>query len=1389
MNVKDLLQTLAKLDVKLSLDNDSLKINAAKGVLTSTLQEKLKHHKSEILAMLQRKNLEDSEPELSVIVPDVVHQYEPFPLSDLQLGFYLADDPYMEFHVRPHYYLENDRENLDIVRYEAAWNKALLRHRKEINIVNAAMQLQMLRETPSIQCQVRDFRHLDRQAAERELLQVRAQNMRRELPLDRWPWFDVIISLWSEGQFEKARIHYNHNNFFIDGFAMGQLLNEVEAYYQQPDLTLPVLTLSYRDAMLALDALAHSESGEKARRYWFERLADLPPPPPLPQKSGMERRCRSRLNRREQILSAESWKGFKGNAARYGITPTNAVIAAYAEILSAWSHSRHFILSHMVTRRFAEMHPEIQKILGNFASLYPLEIDLREQAPFYQQALQVQTQVMRDIRHLQYGGMQVMQEFNRLKGGFGTAPVPFVVGSVLFSEGYKKSDFSCLETSQTMLDHQFWELSDGRYYYVWDLLEDFFPQGLIDSMWQAFSLLLSNLAHDQSLWEQPKLNLLPEATLQPRWQRNQTQAPLPEGLLHDALQLRADKEAERTAVIASDASLNYGQLDVWSRAVASELIAQQIRQGDLVAVVADRGLTILPAVMGILRARAAYVPVDPALPQERLHYLLNNSGATLILTQRHYVESLRWPEQMKVFCLEDFQALSVDAIACRGTAEDLAYVIYTSGSTGRPKGVMIDHRGAMNTIVDINQRFSIGSEDKIFAVSSFSFDLSVYDIFGSVAAGATLIYPNPAAALNPAHWLDLMLRETVTIWNSVPALMSLLVDSALRQNICLPALRVVLLSGDKIPLDLPNSIRRIAPNAKIFSLGGATEASIWSIYYPINEVDPAWVTIPYGFPMLNQRWHILDDAGRPTPTWVPGELYIAGDGLALGYWRDTQKTANSFVTNPENGERLYRTGDLGRYWPDGCIEFLGRVDFQVKIRGHRVELGEIEAALLEHPAVKENVVTAQIVAGKNVQQLVAYIVLHDAHVGIETLQSFLQKKLPAYMLPTAWCFLDALPVTANGKLDRKHLPAIDVMTDTATTKPRTYTAPNNAQEQGLADIWSQVLALPQIGVEDDFFEIGGQSFDAVRIFAMIKETYGVALSLGDIWQARTVRALALRIHDGGASKSRYKFLVDIKTMGEGEPLFLVHPAGGHIVGYFELAALISCPVYGFQAGGLNKPDADSASIIEMAADYITELKAKQKKGPYRLGGWSSGAIIAFEMAAQLERQGEVVECLLMLDGPAPVAHSDLNDNKLLHWFLEDLALDLPLDALSETDLSLFPEDQQLSHAIECVAADHNVLLEVDQLLPILRVFKNVVKAGSAYQPPQIKTPLMVVRVEDNVVSEFSTHPHCERTDWGWGLFSSGHVHTVTVPGTHHNFLTQVYVNAVADFINKSLSQN
>jgi epothilone synthetase B len=540
------------------------------------------------------------------------------------------------------------------------------------------------------------------------------------------------------------------------------------------------------------------------------------------------------------------------------------------------------------------------------------------------------------------------------------------------------------------LDHQVWEDEDGSLVLMWDSVEDLFPPGLLDDMFDAYVRFLGQLAHDETAWQRRRrAEHVPPGQLAQRAAVNATDADIPDDTLVSLFLRQAAERPGSPAVITSGRTLTYEQIRRRARQLGRTLRAGGVTPGTLVAVVMDKGWEQVVAVLGIQLAGAAYLPVDPCLPAQRRDYLLGHGEVRIAVTQPWLDSSLDWPSGIRRQSVtddadDDDDSGNDDQPAPAPGPRDLSHVIYTSGSTGQPKGVMIEHRSVVNRIADVNRRLGAGPRDRVLALTALHHDLSVYDIFGALAAGAAMVIPDSDRLRDPEHWAGIANTGGVTIWNSVPAFLQMLVEyleaRADRPELLPQFLRSVVLAGDWIPVTLPERLRRLAPEVQFIASGGPTETTIWDIWNPVQDLDPARPSIPYGRPMDNTRYHVLNRLLEPCPVWVPGQLCIAGAGLARGYWRDEARTRERFVTHPDTGELIYLSGDVGRYLPDGSIEFLGRDDSQVKIGGHRIELGEVEAALRQHPDVREAVVVA---AGepRRLTHLIGYVVPENASGG------------------------------------------------------------------------------------------------------------------------------------------------------------------------------------------------------------------------------------------------------------------------------------------------------------------------------------------------------------------------------------------------------------------------
>ena len=921
------------------------------------------------------------------IVPDRARRYDPFPLTEMQQAYWLGRSGIFELgNVSMHNYLELEAKDFDFDRFQRAWQKLIDRHDMLRAVVLSDGRQQVLESVPPYEIAVTDLREADETARSAHLQAIRDRLSHQVLPLDRWPQFEIVATQFGDDRFH---LHLSLDGWCTDFWSTLKLFQDLSHLYNEPDVQLPSLDLSFRDYVLATGTLEETPRYQRDLSYWRDRLANLPAAPDLPLAQNPGSIAHPRFKRLRAVLNAQKWQALKQQAAYRSLTPTGLLLATYAEVLSRWSKSPRFTLNVPSFNRLP-FHPQVNEIIGECASFILLEVDNSTGEPFEVRARRLQEQLWQDLEHEAVSGVRVLREWVEAQhqdAGLAAMPIVFTHGpqqseinpaAIAFLERQTETVYSISQTPQVWLDYQYYVKSDGSLDFNWDYVEGLFPPGMVEDMFEAYQDILHRLTDKDETWQQKQLLLIPIAQLAQRIAINATNAISPEGLLHQFFSDRARQRPQHPAIITNERTLTYEEVSRRARLLSQNLRQLGVRPNQLVAVVMEKGWEQIVAVLAILAAGGAYVPIAPTWPERRQHAILDRAGVKIALTQSHL--------QVHLSAFTEVQWLSVDKAGLADELldpsetlqqqEDLAYVIYTSGSTGEPKGVAIDHRGAVNTILDINQRFWVTNSDRVFALSALTFDLSVYDIFGVLGAGGTVVIPKPLHVKDPAHWLELIRREGVTIWNTVPALMEMLVEYANeRQDSALNSLRLALLSGDWIPLSLPDRLHSLIPELQLVGLGGATEASIWSIFYPITAVEPQWKSIPYGKPLTNQQFHVLDEALEHLPVWVPGQLYISGIGLAQGYWGDLEKTDASFIVHPTTEERLYKTGDLGRYLPDGNIEFLGREDSLVKLQGYRLELGEIEVALRQHPAVRD----ALVMVKENVShQLAAYLICESS---------------------------------------------------------------------------------------------------------------------------------------------------------------------------------------------------------------------------------------------------------------------------------------------------------------------------------------------------------------------------------------------------------------------------
>jgi amino acid adenylation domain-containing protein len=793
------------------------------------------------------------------------------------------------------------------------------------------------------------------------------------------------------------------------------------------------------------------------------------------------------------------------------------------------------------------------------------------------------------------------------------------------------------EPSVPLVAH-LWQHDDGSLALAFDFARERFRPGMVERVLDAYVLVLEELTSgdEQPLRELQALRPAERRKQLKTW--NETARAFDETrLFHEHFEEAARARPRAIAVESQTSAVTYAELDAEANRLAHALRARGAGPGVRVGICLERGVPLVSALLGVAKSGAAYVPLDPAYPAERLQKIAEDCAPALVVTQAEYAD--RFKGELVLVGVTDLSAFPCTPLERISTPTDDCYVIYTSGSTGNPKGVVLQHRAVVNTCEWVTRELGIGPGDRLLFVTSPCFDLSVYDVFGALGAGATVIVAEQSLLLDPQALAATLLERGVTVWNSAPAMLELVMPFLTRETAD-PRLRLVMLSGDFIPLALVAKLRAAFPNATLLSLGGATEAAIWSNFHEIGRIEPDWVSVPYGRPLQNCRYYALDARLEPVPIGAVGELYIGGACLARGYLNQPELTTAKFVPDPfasDPGARLYRTGDLVRYFEDGEIEILGRADQQVKIRGYRIELWEIEAALADLPEVSQAVCAALKLDASGQRSLVAYVVLEEGRSTTESaLKSALSQSLPDFMLPARIVFLPALPLSPNGKVERKALPAPG-----AHAEDRELVAPVTETERALSAIWQQILNRAAIGRDDDFFALGGHSLLAVALLERVKGALGADLPVTTILEHPTLAAFAARIDEASSARGHVEAragvgaVVSFQRGGAAPELFCIGGLGGNPLGIRRLALELGAeqPVH-----GLYNPNFDARSVLsieELARELFEEMRRVQPRGPYYLSGFSAGGVIAFEVARMLRAAGEEVPLLVMLDAYNP----------------------------------------------------------------------------------------------------------------------------------------------------------
>ncbi len=1286
--VIELLSRIEAKGISLVKDGESLRFEAPRGQLNEAIINDVKKHKAELLQLLAMENdtpyRELSTP--SANIPDA------FALSPLQQAYWVGEKKFFQQSCKAYYYNEYRVQGIDVPRLENALNKLLSDHHALRMAVNENGQQHFTPFEPQ-QVECIDLRHCSSTEAEQHLADYRYNIENKLPPIESGkPYLFSIHHLPDTDIFS-----FTFRLIAVDAVSFNLLIDELIKAYQ--DATGPQAKSAraappkhtYYDYIKFLENRKQTRLYRQAYNYWYERADSLPSAPQLPYRevtAGEQKNGLQDFERLRGRLEGALWQRLRERAQGLGLTVNSVLCCLYADVVARWSASPDFTLNVLVSDRPGDI-PGIDKLVGNCSTTVLLEVH-QQQDSFIERAKNIRLQLYRDIENNAVAGVELIRLLQSHTSTGDQPPMPVVFTSGIDIPG-AASDFTIhesnwalnqthLKTPQVWLDHQVYQ-DDGELVYNWDYVPEVFPQALIPDMFSYYEDYLRFLANNDDAWHRAGSTFpLPSHQLQLRDAFNSKHAPRPIRRLHEGFVDMALQWPQHTALMTSRETISYGELyhRALSIAVALHRHCQtspdlNVTDNHVIGVCCQKGPDQIAAVLGTLIAGYTYLPIDVKTPAARIDYIAAHSNTTAILADATGCQCVSGEASSLVIAIDSLENNTADVgfTPVKRALEERAYIIYTSGSTGNPKGVVINHLGAMTTIEDMIRRFGLMPEDRVLGLSALNFDLSVYDIFATLSQGAALVIPPEMEVPDPSAWTGLLRDKKVTVWNSVPALLQITLEYLRGEAASsLASLRLAMLSGDWIPGTLAENLQAL-PYVQAISLGGATEASIWSNYYRMNGVPQGWSSIPYGVPLSNQSMHILDEQLNPCPEWVVGDLYIGGDGVAMEYLNDSEKTANSFIVHPNTGERLYRTGDLARV-RDGLIEFIGRTDFQVKVRGFRVELGEIEAQLNTIDFIEKSVV---IMLGEDnaEQQLVGFYVSQVNDDDTQTyIRQHLKSTLPHYMVPNLLVNIDTIPLSSNAKVDRKKLLSLvklEQQTFDEIVKPGTTT------ELKLYKLWQNLLPEAKFGIHENFFEIGGNSLVAVRLTNDIEDAFSLKLPLSVFFQHSNVHALAAEINERIANmnhgwkqrsdQDHRARIVQLAPSTASKKLFLIHPMGGNVVCYQALASgLIDFQCFGIQSAGIahDIEEIDGKNVlplIDMAANYAQLIETQlnhNKREEVFIGGWSMGAVLSNLVAEILRTKGYKLAPTLLIDPWVSngSALSDYDEKVAIRGFITDL---------------------------------------------------------------------------------------------------------------------------------------
>ncbi|AHX21957.1 non-ribosomal peptide synthetase [Bacillus bombysepticus] len=1199
--------------------------------------------------------------------------------------------------------------------------------------------------------------------------------------LNKGPLFKFLLI---KQEMNRHILVLNFHHIVSDGTSLKIFFNELQEIYTNgvDDSNTKKILLNIQEASNELNNIEYQDK----MSYWKNKLSkanfllNLPldqKRPPEPTYDGKNFLFEIPSDIKDELVKISN----KCNTTLYTV-----ILSVFGILLNKYTKQEEILIGSPVSLRNSK---ELEKTMGFFVNTVVMKCQFKEDMSYIHFLQKTRYEVLDSLDNKDIPFEKIVEELN-IKRDSGYNPIFQVMFS--YESVIEKMSLGEIIMSPKVVNNNIskFDLTLNIYETNSGLCGDFeyntsiFKHETIKRMSKHFlNLLKEIIANPQK--KLGKLNLLDrneEQELLTRGNHYIESKPLP--LLHDLISDSAISKSDQIAIFCNEESLTYIELEKRSNQLAHYLLSQGVGNKTLVGIYMDKSIETFISIAAILKVGGAYVPLDPSYPLNRTAYMIENSNLSVIVTKEMYLKKILDYDVRKI-CL-DTENLTVqpeNKLNIKIQPDQPAYVIYTSGTTGKPKGVLVEHKSMASVAQAWLNDFKLNDFSvRLLQMANQSFDVFTGDFIKTIISGGTLIVCPEEIKIDFYNLYRFIIKHQISIVESTPALIVPFMDYLIEKSFTINSVKMIIIGSDiLLASDYQRLIRNFGANIKIINSYGVTEATIDSTYFYHEDGKKELRQItntPIGKPLSNSKTYILDERMQLQATGLVGELYIGGAPVSRGYLNNIELTNQKFINSPFNSkDTLYKTGDLAKWNTDNDLEIIGRSDGQVKIGGYRVELGEIEEMLKNHPLI----VDAAVVYKVKQKRLDAFIVnKEDSILDSIAIKDYLKNILPYFMIPSKIVNIKEIPQTSNGKIDKKLLENTEIPNEEHTQKKNefqliTEALPRTIIEYEIQQIWKEVIGLENIRLRDNFFEIGGSSILLVQLLSKVRKKYGVEVALSSFYRNATIEELAVLINNKNSQKEN-SFITCIKSKGDKVPIFVFHQTGGHWFRYLELIKHLgeNHPVYGL---GICNPYGDSDNLIEIASQYIKEIKKVQPKGPYVLIGHSFGGNIAFEIALQLQKAGEEIGHISLLDTYLPPYKTEVDDFELILDYMERYNL-------NDEDVKKFRlmnYDEKLKYIINCDKKYGYLPLDIDlsEMDRILSVNLKLHRALFTYQKPR--------RLYKGNIYFFRAIKEEIDSSIGWKEHIEGKVLIHEINSTHSVMLTEPYIIQIANLLEGSIS--